>query len=241
LADGSSPPLLSWPTDSRTRAGCDVLHSSAKSNHSCRSVRRRRKELRVRSAKLESPSSPVWPSGRTTCSPDQIIAQFKGARYTQGLAMVACWGLMWRQPDAIWGPRDVKAIEHTLRICSRHVRRFKLLQQSWKKLTGDAPGQLGWTSVITSKTLHFLCRSLGFEQNPPAAIDGAVIRRVVWPVFRDSVPALLRPGDWEGNSFDAYCRYMTAILVWADQRKWTTKQMEATIFAEYRKPGSDDD
>jgi hypothetical protein len=74
---------------------------------------------------------------------------------------------------------------------------------------------------------------LGFERNPPAAIDGRVIRRTVWPIFKNSIPGNRRPRDWEGDSFESYCRYMTAILTWADQRKWSTKEMEATIFAEY--------
>jgi hypothetical protein len=93
--------------------------------------------------------------------------------------------------------------------------------------------QLAWSSVITSKTLHFLCRSLDFEQNPPVPIDGWCIRKKVWPDFCASIPIAQRPHDWAGDSFEAYCRYMTAILTWANQRNWTTTEIQVTNFDQY--------
>lgn len=42
------------------------------------------------------------------------------------------------------------------------------------------------------------------------------------------------PGNWKGNSFEAYSRYMTAILTWETQRNWTTTEMEATIFDQFK-------
>jgi hypothetical protein len=172
-----------------------------------------------------------WPSA-PACTPEQIIAQFRGGRYTQGLAMVAAWGRMWRQPDAVWGLRKIQSIERALLNCAHNLRETQSVEGSWTMLTGLAEGQMGWTAVMTSKTLHFLCRSLDFELNPPAAIDGAVMRNIVWRVLGNAVPFGERPMTWQGNTFAAYCRYMTAILVWAKQRNWTTKEMEATIFAE---------
>ena len=97
-------------------------------------------------------------------------------------------------------------------------------------MTGQ--GQLRWSPVLASKTLHFLCRALGFEQNPPVAIDNAVILNKVWPTWRHLVPPVLTLGGWNGTS-EAYLRYMTAILIWAEARGWTTTEMEATIFEEY--------
>jgi hypothetical protein len=44
------------------------------------------------------------------------------------------------------------------------------------------------------------------------------------------------PGNWDGNGFDSYRRYMTAIITWAEARKWTTTEMESTVFAEYGRP-----
>lgn len=93
---------------------------------------------------------------------------------------------------------------------------------------------MNWTSVMTLKTLHFLCRALfGFNyQDPPVPIDGKVIRGYVWPGFRIGIPPPQRPQDWEGDSFAAYCRYMTAVLEWARKKNWTTTQVQATIFEE---------
>ena len=87
---------------------------------------------------------------------------------------------------------------------------------------------------MASKTLYFLCRGLfglGY-QDPPVPIDGAVIRGYVWPGFRIGIPPAQRPQDWSGDSFVAYCRYMTAIIEWAQLRSWTTTQVQATIFEE---------
>lgn len=176
----------------------------------------------------------AWPAAPLRCTPDQIIGQFREGRYTQALAMVACWGLMWRQPKAIWGPRRIEAIEKTLCDCAQCIRESHSITDAWRMLTGSGNEQLGWTAVITSKTLHFLCRSLGFAQNPPAAIDGRVIRGKVWPAFRNSIPVGQCPDNWEGNTFEAYCRYMTAILTWATKKDWTTTQMEATIFDQFK-------
>ena len=91
--------------------------------------------------------------------PQQIIQQFRNQRYTQGLAMVASWGTMWRQPDAIWGGRKPEIIEQVLRDCAESIRKTESIADSWQLLRD----QLRWSSVLISKTLHFLCRSLSFE------------------------------------------------------------------------------
>ncbi len=176
----------------------------------------------------------TWPAAPIRCTPAQIIAQFQERRYTQALAMVACWGLMWRQPKTIWGARRIETIEQTLCDCAQCIRESQSIADPWRMLTGSGDGQLGWAAVITSKALHFLCRSLGFTHNPPAAIDGRVIRGKVWPAFRNSIPVGQRPYNWQGNTFEAYCRYMTAILTWSAQKNWTTTQMEATIFDQFK-------
>jgi hypothetical protein len=53
-----------------------------------------------------------------------------------------------------------------------------------------------------------------------------------WMGWVAHIPRAQRPQSWQGNTFDAYNRYMTAILVWAEQRHWTTTQIEITIFHE---------
>src|SRR5262249_34784761 len=104
------------------------------------------------------------------------------------------------------------------------------IESSWQSLTGTNEGELHWSEVMASKTLHFLCRALGFEKNPPVPLDGEVIRGRVWPVFRYAVSSEHRPNDWQDATFVAFCRYMTAIRTWADLRVWTTTEMEATIW-----------
>lgn len=167
-------------------------------------------------------------SGVLRSDPDQIIQQFKSGKYTQALAMVVSWGTMWRQPNAIWGERKLGTIETALKGCATSIRDSHSITESWNMLRN----QLSWTSVLISKTLHFLCLSLDFDRDVPVPIDGAVIRQCVWPRFRDSIPADERPEDWKGDSFEAYSRYMSAIIVWAQQKQWTTGEIERTICVE---------
>ena len=171
----------------------------------------------------------TW-DGVLRSDPDQIIRQFRNQRYTQGLAMVASWGTMWRQPDAIWGDRKLETIEAVLRDCAESIRKSESIENSWT-VPHD---QLSWTAVLISKTLHFLCLSLGVDRDPPVPIDGAVIRQRVWPAFRDPIPFRERPENWEGNTFAAYSRYMSAILAWANQRHWSTAEVERMISLEFQ-------
>jgi hypothetical protein len=125
-------------------------------------------------------------------------------------------------------PETIAHIEDILRQCSENIGNAGSVARSWEMLAGRKAGQLSWSSVMASKTLHFCCRSLGFEENPPVPIDRERIRKKLWPTFRDSIPFGERPSDWEGDSFEAYSRYMSAILAWAAQKRWTTAQIEAT-------------
>lgn len=144
-------------------------------------------------------------------------------------------GRMWRQPDRIYGGRrSLETIASVLRTSASSIRKTRSIAVAWQMLTGRGRGQLGWSPVLASKTLHFLCRALGFEQSPPVAIDNAVILGRVWPAWRDMVPADSLPGDWKGGTWDAYLRYMTAISIWAKARGCTTTEMEAGVFAAYR-------
>jgi hypothetical protein len=121
-------------------------------------------------------------------------------------------------------------IHRTLDDCARSITETKAIEKSWELLTRD----LQWSSVMTSKTLHFLCRALGFAEDGPVPVDNEVIRQRVWPKFEAGVRSGPHPVNWEGHSFEAYRRFMTAILVWADAKQWTTTELEATIFDEYK-------
>lgn len=174
-----------------------------------------------------------WPQGPLVSSPQTIINEFQNQRYLQGLALVVSWGTMWRRPAAIWGKRPLNTIHMALQNCAQCIQNTQSINHAWNILTGNQQGQLSWSSVITSKTLHFLCRSLGFVQDPPVAIDNAVILNRVWPAFIAPINQVQRPANWRGNALDGYLRYMTAIITWANVRQWTTTDMESTIFDEY--------
>jgi hypothetical protein len=178
--------------------------------------------------------TPHWPRIQPLISsPQQIINLFQQNAFLEALAMVVSWGRMWRRPDCVY-TRPLPAIHQALGQCAESIRQSCSIHNAWSILTGGATTQLGWSAVLASKTLSFLARGLGFQQQPPVAIDGAVIRDRVWPAFISNIPPSQRPHDWEGNSFGAYLRYMTAILIWARQRGWTTTELEATVFHEYR-------
>jgi hypothetical protein len=171
-----------------------------------------------------------WPCCPFRSSPESIMEQFRERRFTQGLALTVSWGRMWRTSQSIWGDRSTGSIESVLADCAGLISVSRSIEDAWAPLTGDAPGQLGWSAVIASKTLHFLCRALGFESDPPVALDNAVMRQRVWPTFRSAVPVDMRVGDWKGKSLSAYLRYMTAVRVWAAARGWTTTELETTLF-----------
>jgi hypothetical protein len=174
----------------------------------------------------------VFPPRPSTCFPSdpiQIVAEFQAGHYLPALALTVSWGGMSRTQSKIY-KYPLQQIHNALDQCAQSILRTQSIQGSWSLLTG----QLEWSDVMTSKTLHFLCRALGFVFDPPVPIDGKVIRQKVWPRFKSGLPPAVSNGlnNWEGISFDAYCRYMTAVLTWAQARNWTTCQLEATIFDE---------
>ena len=173
-----------------------------------------------------------WPSGPLRSDPDRIIHLFRQEHYLEALAMIFQWGGM-RSQAAVYGDRDLHDIELALRQCDRSIRDTDESRDAWLILTGGRPEHLGWSAVMASKTLHFLGRACGREdQNPPVPRDGAVSLGYAWPGWIAHVPPSQRPQSWEGDTFEAYNRYMTAILVWAEQRRWTTTQIETTKFDE---------
>ena len=94
-----------------------------------------------------------------------------------------------------------------------------------------------WAGQQSFHQRHFIfsVAALDYASNGPVAIDNKVILNKVWREFRSGVRQPSRLRGWVGKDFAAYNRYMTAILVWADLRQWTTTEMEATIFYEYSK------
>ena len=143
---------------------------------------------------------------------------------------------MGRTQNVVWKDHEPAGVDAILRSCVINIRESKSIADAWQILTGRGARELGWSDVMTSKTLHFMCRSLGFERNPAVPIDGQVMVKVVWPAFRASSPRGLRPELWRANGygFAAYNRYMTAIRTWADQREWSTTEVETTIYDAFK-------
>ncbi len=174
----------------------------------------------------------AWPVGPLQANPDVIIGLFQAEHYLEALAMTVCWGGM-RGHAPIYRDREPHVIQDALQDCARSIQETNQAQHAWLILTGDQPPHLHWSAVLASKTLHFLCRAIAPEdQSPPVPRDGAVSLGYTWPGWIAQVPPDFRPPNWQGNTFEAYNRYMTAILVWAEQRHWTTTEIEATIFDE---------
>ena len=235
MAVSHSRVALQWPIDQQTARAATDYPLAIKGNAPASQFGGCLTSAETWNDRVVQPSA--WPDTPLWSSPGEIIKQFTDQRYTQALALVVSWGGMGRRSKHIYGERErqtIEQIDRTLCCCVHSIRELNSIAIPWRMLTGSEPGQLGWSAVITSKTLHFLCRSLGFSQNPPVAIDGLVIREKVWPAFRNSISVGQCLGNWKGNSFEAYSRYMTAILTWATQRNWTTTEMEATIFDQFK-------
>jgi hypothetical protein len=174
-----------------------------------------------------------WPQFPIHSNPETIIAEFAAGHYLEGLALVVSWGTMWRTADYIYGERPLLDIGNALHECAESIQHTGFIEEAWLILTGNEGNQLHWTPVMASKTLHFLCRALGHHDDPPVAIDNAVMLNNVWPHWQAMIPHDQRPGSWRGRDFSAYKRYMTAIFTWAQARNWSTTEIEASIFGGY--------
>ena len=174
--------------------------------------------------------------GSLLCSPENIMNCFRDQNVLEGLALTVAWGRMTRSKGNIY-LASIQVIEKTLLECLQLVEDKNSVEDAWKLLVK----RFDWGPVITSKCLHFLARSLGYEANPPVPIDNKVIFGEVWPAFKRLINKHGRPSDypmpgvwWDNSdSWTGYNRYMTAINCWADAKGWTTTQMECTLFQEY--------
>ncbi len=170
-------------------------------------------------------------------SPKNIIRCFREGYLLQGLTLVVIWGGLRRTKHYVY-QTSLEEIEAALHQALKWIEEDDSLESVWCSLRR----KLRWSPVMSSKCLHFMARSLGYEHNPPVPIDNAVILNVVWPKFKAAVKREPQPWErplpkrWKGGNWDwpGYNRYMTAIMCWAEQRGWTTTKMENTIFKEYR-------
>lgn len=166
-------------------------------------------------------------------SPENIMHCFATGDVLAGLALVIGWGGMTRTKNRIYS-RNPADIRDSLKRCQELICAENSIRGAWCELTGN----LGWTAVMTSKTLHFLCRSLGYTANPPVPIDNKVILRRVWPVFMflgRSCGAHIggrEPCTWMNSedSWSGFMRYMSVIRCWAEKHRVCTTGIECTLF-----------
>ncbi|MEP6755803.1 MAG: hypothetical protein ABJA67_09905 [Chthonomonadales bacterium] len=110
------------------------------------------------------------------CSPENIVRCFHYEHMLEGLALTIMWGRMWRTQPLKY-MTDKHSLHSILIDCAASIVETNSIEQAWIMLRKE----LQWTDVMTSKTLHFLARSQGFEQNPGVAIDNAIIIEIFWP------------------------------------------------------------
>jgi len=170
------------------------------------------------------------------CSPENIIRCFQDDLVLEALVLVVAWGRMTRSKGNIYQKSNL-IIEEALLECIQLTKEKNSVEDAWKLLSK----RLDWGFVITSKSLHFLARSLGYETNPPVPLDNKVFLGEVWPTFVKQISSHVNPSGypkpepwWDKSaSWGGYNRYMTAINCWADERGWTTTQLECTLFQAY--------
>ncbi len=178
---------------------------------------------------------------RLECSPCNILCCLSDSRYLEALVLIFGWGgrSMFRMKRSVYNTRR-ETIRRTLAQCVNCIGEDHSIARAWDLVVRD----LGWSDVLASKYLHFLARSLGYEMNPPVPVDSIMGGRV-WREFRARVrhyrdravgPIPKRPKAWRdgSHSWEAYNRYMTAILCWGEETEgWSSTEVENTIFAEY--------
>lgn len=180
-------------------------------------------------------NNPNW-YGLLICSPNNIIQCFRDKYMLEALALTVVWGSMAPAIKHIYN-KPKGEIETTLFRCFKLIEEENSVEGAWNLIVND----LAWKKVMTSKTLHFLTRSMDYDMNPPVPIDKGIIIDKVWKNFIIMVNDKFRrgidpypPNTWGSSTWESYNCYMTAINVWAGIKGWTTTQLENTIYKEYQ-------
>ena len=162
-------------------------------------------------------------------SPDNIINYFQNQNYLEGLCLVISWGTMWRR-NHITYQADLNVIQSSMAEAAQLIQGHNQINEAWLLLEEN----LGWSNVMISKTLHFMCRALRHIEDCPVAIDNLVILQGVWPCLVQAYLRRQRPKDWK-NGLDGYLRYMTFInYLRANYIGWTNMDVECTLFEHFR-------
>lgn len=189
-------------------------------------------------------------------TPANIVRCLATKRFVlEGVALTSRWGRMDERSPFGRALRKIYALRHEnepergrleqirseLTIVGRILDSSALGSPQLEKCWAHLVKKLDWSPVMTSKILHFLCRSRGIRDNPPVAIDNACMRTWLWkqhlePRIRQvSRNENMRPPKpWTGDSWQAYNRYFTWMLVWSSTLGWTTTEVETTLFTLFR-------
>ncbi|MCB1160163.1 MAG: hypothetical protein H7A25_21145 [Leptospiraceae bacterium] len=176
----------------------------------------------------------VFKENSLNSCPSNIMECFKRKQYLEGLVLTVIWGNMVRTANKIY-QKDLKTIQEELAKLPELIEESSSIESSWNVLTQ----KLGWSKVMSSKYLHFLTRSMGYEQNHPVAIDNRAIIDGLWPalvrLFKeqgDTTRQLPKPWNTD-DSFETFNRYMTLINYWAELCSVPNIRVEVTLFMMY--------
>ena len=179
-----------------------------------------------------------WGVARSTkSSPGNIIAEMSKGNYMLALDMVISWGGMDRTINHIYTTSSSwrnsptgRNINTEISSMISDIKSTHNIANSWNLCREN----LGWSSVITSKFLHFLYRSIyPSDVEVPVAYDNAKIKKCLAADFYASTGVRLFPAVGV-RSYSEYECYLSAIFEWRKILGWaTTTDVEATIFAGY--------
>lgn len=178
---------------------------------------------------------------RFDTSPKSIIESLINDHYLDFIVKVGVWGGMipgplgapfkmifnvnWKQQPSDCRIEGIKkAVGKVLSKASKNSN----LKDSWAVFTEE----LEWSSVMSSKVLHFIYKAKGFDANLPVPVDNAMCRKWLWPQFQKAVGSKL--GSINGDSYNAYCRYLSSIKAWSDVYNWTMSEVECSLFGTWR-------
>ena len=181
---------------------------------------------------------------RFDSSPVSILRSIRESDYIGFVVRVGVWGGM--IPGPLGAP--FKMIFQTKWKSTPEVSRINAIESAIERidlsLSKDSPGSLQvhwewlirdlkWSSVISSKVLHFIYRRHGYNDSCPVPVDNAMCRRWLWPQFMNALD-YAKTKSINGHSFNAYVRYLSAIRGWADAYEWSMSEMECALFGKWR-------
>lgn len=179
-------------------------------------------------------------------SPASIIESAQNHEWRTFLLKVGRWGGMipgiLRRPfnNIYWSTYTIDVTEERL------VQIETALGDTYSMILNEQPfelvwnrlRELGWTKVILSKCLHFIARAADDEGLLPIAVDNAMSCNWLWPSFQNRIQVINldwpRPAGINGNEFQHYNRYFTAMVTWAQIQGIDVGEIEIRLFSHWR-------